>query len=53
MIPVKSESLANIRELDGHTIAWEKRTASRIPKVGAGPRLTLPSDPTAIPVVII
>jgi len=52
-MPVKGDNFASTRVPEGHTTACDNRSAIMIPKVGAGPRLILPSEPTAIPVAII
>jgi len=53
IVPVKSDNFASIREPEGHKTTCDNRSAIIIPKIGAGPRLILPSEPTAIPVAII
>jgi len=53
IVAVKSDNFASTREPEGHTTACDSKSAIMIPKVGAGPRMILPSEPTAIPVAII
>jgi len=52
-MPAKSNNFASTQEPEEHTTACENKSAIMIAKVGAGPRLILLLEPTAIPVVII